>query len=224
MSISEFDVTHCSVSDYPLSVVDRYYLKVTVCYITWHMSVFVFGPMSGVPAALPGPGLQPPPLPPRGQGGELWSHRHRSSGLPHPPHAPVLPSVSIFDFFLQIGDTGFIRSPNYPSPYPSDIKCVWWLKAKTGGRISMTCTDVVTQVALLLVSLHLLLFIYSFCCSSYSYCFSYSLCSSYSFPYSAPNIPSSAPTVPFSAPRIFLSVSVFCNSYSFSGSSCLCPP
>lgn len=46
---------------------------------------------------------------------------------------------------LQIGDSGFIRSPNYPSAYPADIKCVWWLKAKSKGRISMTCTDVRTQ-------------------------------------------------------------------------------
>ena len=62
----------------------------------------------------------------------------------------------------QIGDSGFIRSPNYPSAYPPDIKCVWWLKAKNKGRenlrsstpsscfylvgrISMTCTDVRTQ-------------------------------------------------------------------------------
>ena len=67
----------------------------------------------------------------------------------------------------QIGDSGYIRSPNYPSAYPADIKCVWWLKAKSkgsqyldlifsqaffilltvllSGRISMTCTDVRTQ-------------------------------------------------------------------------------
>ena len=33
----------------------------------------------------------------------------------------------------QIGDSGYIRSPNYPSAYPADIKCVWWLKAKSKG-------------------------------------------------------------------------------------------
>jgi len=46
---------------------------------------------------------------------------------------------------LQIGDSGYLRSPNYPSAYPADIKCVWWLKAAEKGRISMTCTDVRTQ-------------------------------------------------------------------------------
>ena len=29
---------------------------------------------------------------------------------------------------LKVGDTGYIRSPNYPEDYPADIKCVWWLK------------------------------------------------------------------------------------------------
>ena len=33
----------------------------------------------------------------------------------------------------QIGDSGYIRSPNYPSAYPADIKCVWWLEAKSKG-------------------------------------------------------------------------------------------
>jgi len=46
---------------------------------------------------------------------------------------------------LKVGDTGYIRSPNYPEDYPADIKCVWWLKAKEPGKISMTCTDVMTQ-------------------------------------------------------------------------------
>ena len=31
---------------------------------------------------------------------------------------------------LKVGDKGFIRSPNYPSSYPANKKCSWWLKAK----------------------------------------------------------------------------------------------
>merc|ERR1719320_542973 len=40
---------------------------------------------------------------------------------------------------LRVGESGYIRSPNYPGDYPPDIKCVWWLKAREPGRISMTC-------------------------------------------------------------------------------------
>ena len=29
---------------------------------------------------------------------------------------------------LKVGETGYVRSPNYPADYPADIKCVWWLK------------------------------------------------------------------------------------------------
>jgi len=46
---------------------------------------------------------------------------------------------------LRVGEYGYIRSPNYPGDYPADIKCVWWLKAKEPGKISMTCEDVLTQ-------------------------------------------------------------------------------
>jgi len=46
---------------------------------------------------------------------------------------------------LKVGESGYVRSPNYPGDYPNDIKCVWWLKAKEPGRISMTCVDVMTQ-------------------------------------------------------------------------------
>ena len=31
---------------------------------------------------------------------------------------------------LKVGDKGFIRSPNYPSSYPANKKCSWWLKAR----------------------------------------------------------------------------------------------
>ena len=31
---------------------------------------------------------------------------------------------------LKVGAKGFITSPNYPSDYPPDEKCTWWLKAK----------------------------------------------------------------------------------------------
>ena len=43
---------------------------------------------------------------------------------------------------LKVGSKGHIRSPGYPSDYPPDVKCTWWLKAKNNGRISLTCTDV----------------------------------------------------------------------------------
>ena len=29
---------------------------------------------------------------------------------------------------LKIGDKGVIQTPNYPSNYPPDIQCIWWLK------------------------------------------------------------------------------------------------
>ena len=48
----------------------------------------------------------------------------------------TLMALTMFSLILmigQIGDSGYIRSPNYPSAYPADIKCVWWLKAKSKG-------------------------------------------------------------------------------------------
>ena len=44
-----------------------------------------------------------------------------------------LNNVLVYPDVCQIGDSGYIRSPNYPSAYPADIKCVWWLKAKSKG-------------------------------------------------------------------------------------------
>ena len=29
---------------------------------------------------------------------------------------------------LKIGDSGLIQSPNYPSNYPPNAECTWWLK------------------------------------------------------------------------------------------------
>merc|ERR1719422_1475445 len=46
---------------------------------------------------------------------------------------------------LKVGAKGFITSPNYPSDYPPDEKCTWWLKAKDNGRIQMSCSCVMTQ-------------------------------------------------------------------------------
>ena len=77
----------------------------------------------------------------KSQGGRwLWWHNNRSSGDYHEEydnfdHHGSFRGYGDYDDddHSQIGDSGVIRSPNYPSAYPADIKCVWWLKAKSKG-------------------------------------------------------------------------------------------
>ena len=75
----------------------------------------------------------------KSQGGRsLWWHNNWSSGEEDYEKSwkwlwSLVILICDLWFHCQIGDSGFIRSPNYPSAYPADVKCVWWLKAKSKG-------------------------------------------------------------------------------------------